>query len=184
VIREYTQRILEEIQYILETLDEQQVNQLADIILNARYIVVSGAGRVGLACQGFAMRLSHLGKQAFTLGDSTVPAIGKGDLLLVCSGSGETQTIYDIALSGKNSGAYLALITARPDSRIGRLADFNVYVRAPSKVQPLDNFASIQPMTTLNEQCLQIFFDALVLVLMEKSGQCNQDLWQRHSILE
>ena len=46
-------------------------------------IVCTGAGRVGLAMRGFAMRLNHLGIDAHVLGETIVPHTGPGDLLIV-----------------------------------------------------------------------------------------------------
>jgi 6-phospho-3-hexuloisomerase len=130
------------------------------------------------------MRLGHLGLRAYTVGDSTVPSIGTGDLFLVASGSGETQTIYDLVVRAKENGAAIALVTGNPGSRMGKLADVIVVLKAPSKTKPIDGFQSVQPMTTLNEQCLGIFFDALVLCLMEVMGETHDTMWKRHSNLE
>jgi hypothetical protein len=49
------------------------------------------------------------------------------------------------------------------------LADTIVQIKAPSKTKPVEGFTSIQPMTTLNEQCLWLFFDAMVLEIMQKT---------------
>lgn len=70
------QSILKEIETVLLKIDDKQVDILIDEILLAKKIVVCGAGRVGMAIRGFGMRLGHLGLQAYTLGDSTVPGIG------------------------------------------------------------------------------------------------------------
>ena len=67
------------------------------------------------------MRLGHMGFKAWMVGDSTVPHIGVGDLLIVAGGSGNTQTVYDIALKAHQNGADIALITNNPNSRIGAL---------------------------------------------------------------
>jgi len=177
-------RILEELDFVLSNVDAAEIDALADEILSARTVVVVGAGRVGMAGRGFAMRLGHLGLRAYALGDSTLPSIGPGDLLLIASGSGETQTILDIALIGKRNGARLGLITGRRDSRIGRLADVFIEMRVPTKAGAVQGFSTIQPMTTLNEQALQILFDAMVLRLMTKTGETEETMWNRHSNLE
>lgn len=182
--KNYIERILEEIRTVLGSVDDAQVGELVKEIKQANTIVACGAGRVGMATAGFAMRLGHLGFRAYTIGDTTVPSIGEGDLLLVSSGSGETQTIYDLALIGKKNGARMALITGNPESRMGTLADTIVMLKAPSKVKAVDGFTSTQPMTTLNEQCLGLFFDTVVLVLMEELGQTHESMWARHSNLE
>ncbi|MBP6034003.1 MAG: 6-phospho-3-hexuloisomerase [Candidatus Moranbacteria bacterium] len=176
--------ILEEIGNVLEKIDERQINELVRGILSARKIVVCGAGRVGMATRGFGMRLGHLGLQAYTLGDAVVPSISEGDLFLVSSGSGETQTIYDLVEIAKKNGAKVSLVTGNPESRMGKLADTIVEIKAPSKTKSIEGFISIQPMTTLNEQCLGIFYDAVVLDLMEKMNETHDSMWARHSNLE
>lgn len=176
--------IIGEIEQVLSSVDELQVEKLVSAILEAENIVVCGAGRVGMAIRGFGMRLGHLGLKTHTLGDSTVPGIGKKDLFLVASGSGETQTIYDLVEIAKKNGSVVALVTGNPDSRMGNVADLVVQVKAPSKTKSIDGFVSIQPMTTLNEQCLGVFFDAVVLELMEKMGETHDTMWARHSNLE
>lgn len=170
-----------EIGVVLNIVEEENVAELVQSILKSRRVVVHGAGRVGLACKGFSMRLGHLGKEANVVGDSTIPPIGKGDLLIVASSSGETQTVLDVALQGKKSGAHVAVITAMPDSRIAKLADSLVVLKAPTKFGPMEGVNSIQPMASLFEQCLQVFFDIMVLLLMEETRQSHDDLWARHS---
>jgi len=182
--KDHISKILEEIDFVLGKIDIGQTERLAQAVLNAQTIVACGAGRVGMAVRGFTMRLGHLGLRAFTLGDSVVPAIGQDDLFLVASGSGETQTIYDLVTLAKDRGARIALVTANPESRMGKLADIVVVIPAPSKTKPIDGFRSIQPMTTLNEQCLGIFFDAIVLRLMLETGEMHETMWSRHSNLE
>ena len=176
--------ILQEIKTVLSQIDEKQVEILMDEILKAEKIVVCGAGRVGMAIRGFGMRLGHLGLQAYTLGDSTVPGIGEGDLLIVASGSGETQTIFDLVSIAKKNKSSIVAITGNPESRIGLLADSFVKITAPSKTKAVDNFISVQPMTTLNEQCLGLFFDAVCMKLMERMGETHDTMWARHSNLE
>ena len=130
------------------------------------------------------MRLAQLGFRGYALNEPTTPAIGPGDLLILASGSGETQTIYDVAVLGKQAGAKLALITARPDSRIGQLADLIVRFSVPTKLGTEPGLRSIQPMTTVSDQSLLVLYDIVVLLLMEASRQTSDDLWHRHRNLE
>jgi len=183
-IGDYSEVILGEIARVFKYSDFSNSPQLIDDISNAQKIVLAGAGRVGYATRGFAMRLGHLGFNAYMLGDATVPSIGQGDLLIASSGSGETQTIYDVVKIAKDNKARIGLVTGNLDSRMGKLADTVILLRAPSKTKPLEDFISVQPMTTLNEQALGIFYDSLVLELMGRTGETHDSMWYRHSNLE
>lgn len=184
MIHSNLQNILKEIEIVVSKVDQAECDSMITSILNSEKIVWVWAWKVGMATKWFIMRLWHFGHNAWFLGDTTVPHVWKWDLLLVVSGSGETQTIYDLLVIGKNNWATIALVTGNPDSRMGKLADIILKVTAPSKTKEVDGFKSIQPMTTLNEQSLQILFDALVLEIMEKSGETHDTMWARHSNLE
>ena len=176
--------VMQEIEAVLKKVEQSSVEKLIAALRGGRRVVTIGAGRVGLATKGFAMRLGHLGLAAYALGDMTVPSLGvKGDVVLVASGSGETASIAFLAETAKKAGATVVLLTANPKSRMGKVADIIVQIPAPSK-QSSGAIRSKQPMTTLNEQCLHVFFDALVLVLMKEMGETGATMAARHSNLE
>ena len=85
--------------------------------------IVAGAGRSGLVARAFAMRLRHLGVEAFVVGETITPALQKGDTLVAFSGSGETNSIVDYCEMVREIGGRIGLITATPTSRIGQIAD-------------------------------------------------------------
>tara|TARA_B100001059_G_scaffold236535_1_gene287602 strand:+ start:4185 stop:4733 length:549 start_codon:yes stop_codon:yes gene_type:complete len=176
--------VLNEIDSVLSKVNNLEIEELINLISVSNTIVTLGAGRVGMAIKGFAMRLGHLGFSAYHIGDTTVPSIGKKDLLIVASGSGETQSIYDLVKIAKNNDASIMLITGNLESRIAKLADKRLLVNAPSKTKKVDGLKSIQPMTTLNEQCIGILFDTIVLEIMKITGETHQTMWNRHSNLE
>jgi 6-phospho-3-hexuloisomerase len=184
MIKKNIKKILNEIESVFTNIDEDQVQMMIDEIVKARKIIGLGAGRVGMSTRAFLMRLGHLDFQAYMIGDTTVPSISNRDLLLVSSGSGETQTIYDLTIIAKSNGARIVAVTGNQNSRIGKLADHVVVIDAPSKTKQVDGITSIQPMTTLNEQCLLIFFDAVVLELMNMLKESHDSMWKRHSNLE
>jgi 6-phospho-3-hexuloisomerase len=182
--KKYIRKMLSEIDYVLSNVDENQLNSVIDLIMSSNNIVTLGAGRMGLVCRSFSMRLAHLGLRAFNINDSVVPSIGENDLLFVCSGSGSTQTIYDLALIAKKHKAKIALVTINPKSKIGKLTKNIIELKAPLIVRNHPGFGTIQPMTSLNEQCLFILCDSLILSLMEKMGETHETMKKRHSILE
>jgi len=177
-------QVLDELSVVLSQVDEREVDQLAEAIVNARRIVTTGAGRMGMMARAFAMRLSHLNLQAYHISDCNTPRVGKGDLLLVCSGSGETKTIVSLATVAKSYGTQIGLVTARRASTIQEISDVSVFLPAATKIQEDQGFLSIQPMTSLTEQSCLMFLDILVLILMDRLQQTHEMLKSRHSILE
>jgi len=177
--------VLEEIDSCLNSSDYSELAEFVSSIATANQIVCYGAGRVGLAMKGFAKRLGHLGKTSYFLEDSTLPALGRGDLLIIGSGSGSTKSVLTIAQVASRHSIKIILITANRNSEIGNLATSTILLNAPTK-QPRSGvyLESKQPMTTLFEQALFIFCDALVLNLMQVLGQTSTSMKERHNVLE
>ena len=146
---------------------------------------MAGLGRSGVAVKAFAMRLMHMGLPVYVVGEIVTPAIQKGDLLVVGSGSGETGSLTIMAKKVKDIGAELALVTIFPQSTIGKLADAIVKIPAPTpKVATESGFKSIQPMGSLFEQSLLLLFDSLILRLMETKKENSENMMKRHANLE
>ena len=175
--------VQEEIAQALNSVDEGEVEALIQALLRARRIFVIGTGRVGLGAQAFAMRLMHLGLTAYWIGDAITPAVGPGDLWLACSGSGETAVIRALTQLAAQRGAEVATITRQPQATIGRLASTVVRLMPEEDARhrlPM----SVQPMTTQFEQSLALLLDAVVLLIMERLGQTDAMIRQRHFNLE
>ena len=147
-------------------------------------VICIGAGRVGLAMRGFAMRLGHLGIEAYFLGDTTVPHTGQGDLMLVGSGSGSTISILKMVEVAYEKGLRIGLITATANSPMGEIATSKVVLKTPFKNSMNDPQTSVQPMTTLFEQTLSVFLDATVLDLMVKFNETSETMLMRHNVIE
>lgn len=177
--------ILQELHAVLAAVEPATSEGLYQAVRKARRIFIAGVGRSGLVARAFAQRLSHLGLDARAYDEITLPRIGKGDLLVAASGSGETpSTLLKVRLA-RRAGAGVALVTARPKSSIGRLSRIVVHIPAPSRVwrdQAL--VGSVQPGRSLFEQALLVYLDAVVLRLMEEMGLEDDDVMARHSNLD
>jgi len=183
------------IRAIANSISDEDVEKFIAEILNARRIYVMGAGRSGLVAKAFAMRLMHLGMHAYVIGETITPALNRGDLMVVFSGSGKTKTVADIAETGKEIGAHICLITANADSRIGRIADCMVIIEqyrddvkddaAEFEIrQMLGDHKSFAPLGTLFETASMIFADAVISRLMEITQTDETALKNRHANIE
>jgi len=183
------------IRTIANSISDDDVEKLIAEILKARRIYVMGAGRSGLVAKAFAMRLMHLGFQAFVVGETITPALNAGDVIVVFSGSGRTKTVADIAETGKEIGAHICLITANADSRIGKIAECIVIIEQHRDDveddavefeirQMMGEHKSFAPLGTLFETVSMIFGDAVISRLMEITKTDETTLKNRHVNLE
>ena len=121
--REYAEIVCRELQAALSAIDTEATEKFADLLLGADEIFCAGAGRSGFQIRGFAMRLMHMGRKSYMVGETCTPNITDKGLLVVCSGSGTTKSLVNHAMKAKEVGAKVALITINPESTIGKLAD-------------------------------------------------------------
>ena len=183
------------IRAIANKISDDDVEKFLSELLNARRVYVIGAGRSGLVAKAFAMRLMHLGLHAYVVGETITPALNKGDVIVIFSGSGRTKTVADIAETAKDIGAHICLITSNADSRIGKIADCNVIIEHHRDEveddaveyeirQMMGDHKSFAPLGTLFETASMIFGDAVISRLMEITKTDENALKNRHTNIE
>lgn len=163
---------------IFKTIPEDDIDMLILLlnkVLNTGNIIGLGAGRMGYSLRSFIMRLSHVGFEAFMIGDTTLPRVTKSDLVIVNSSTGNTPSIALYAEQAKVAGAKIALITSTKESRISKLSDLTV------EYSVIDNH---QLMKTVHEQFSLLFFDYIVHRLVVEGKMDVQTIERNHSILE
>ncbi len=182
-----------------ERLNPNQVEAMIDTLVGVyeangkKRILVMGAGRSGLVGRAFAMRLLHLGYNAYVLGDTIVPSIGKGDVVIAISGSGRTKLIVTAAEAAKQVGAKVVAITSYPDSPLGRLADVVVEIPGRTKMAEEEDYFARQilgiheplaPLGTLFEDTAMAFLDGVTVELMHRLNKTEEDLRRIHANIE
>ncbi|MCQ4086048.1 6-phospho-3-hexuloisomerase [Saccharibacillus sp. JS10] len=180
----YAAIVAAELTEAVRGIDSAEAEKFAEVLSNAGQIFTAGAGRSGLMGKALAMRLMHSGSDAYVVGETTTPGIGAGDVLVIASGSGETRTLIPMAEKAKQLGAEVAVVTLNPDSTLGKLATMVVRLPGASKSRENDHYETIQPMGSLFEQTLLLFFDAAVLRLMQRRGLDSQKMYGKHANLE
>lgn len=175
--------IAQELQAAVAQISRQETAAAIDKLLSVKRIFVAGAGRSGLMGRAFAMRLMHSGLEAYVVGETVTPGIDASDALVIGSGSGETKTLVAMAEKAKSLGAAVIAVTIKPESTIGRLADLVVQLPGVSKEQA-DSAATVQPMGSLYEQTLLVWYDSVVLGLMTERGLDTAKMYGKHANLE
>jgi len=184
----------------IRLIDDNEVDKMVNVLIEAyknrgrrRKILVMGAGRSGLVGRAFAMRLMHLGYNAYVLGDTIVPRIGEGDIVVAISGSGRTKLIITAAEAAKAVGATLIALTTYPESPLGKLADIVVRIPGRTKIAKEEDYFARQilgiheplaPLGTLFEDTCMVFLDALIVELMHRLGKKEEEIRLRHANIE
>ncbi|MBR5340619.1 MAG: SIS domain-containing protein [Erysipelotrichaceae bacterium] len=176
--------ILSECKEILSKVDPKETEELIELLCSSRRVFFVGVGRVLLSLEAMAKRLAHLGIETHVVGDINEPAMNEEDLLIVGSGSGESIIPVAIAKKAKEIGGKIVHIGSNPDSTIAKLADLQVRIPAATKLHLPDEYISKQPLTSLFEQCLMIYGDALAALIIRKKGIDVKSLWDTHANLE
>ncbi|MGG5372714.1 6-phospho-3-hexuloisomerase [Enterococcus sp. AZ196] len=178
------QKIINEIAATLDHIEVEEVAQLVTAIEKAERVFFVGVGRVLLSLEGIAKRLAHLGIQTVVVGQITEPAITKKDLLIVGSGSGESSFPLAIAKKAKSFDATVAHIGSNANSSMKAYTDIFVRIPVQTKLALPGEIPSIQPMTSLFEQCLLLLGDSIALMMVEEKEIDMHSLWQYHANLE
>jgi len=188
--------LLKAINVNLDSVDPKQVEDFTNALTSAnrerRTIGVVGAGRSGLVAKAFAMRLMHLGFNVFVIGETITPAIGKDDVLLAVSGSGDTALTVSSAQVAKHVGAKVISVTSFPSSSLAELSDIVLVVPGRIQKAETDDYFSRQllgiheplaPLGTLFELSASILMDSIVVELMKSLKIGENDMRNRHSTI-
>ncbi|WP_010652220.1 6-phospho-3-hexuloisomerase [Oceanobacillus massiliensis] len=179
----YTKGILAELSRTIERMDDTEAEKLVDGMQRANKIFVAGSGRSGLMAKAFAMRMMHVGLDPYVVGETITPNLEADDMLIIGSGSGETKSLLSMTEKANSIGATIALVTTNPTSAIAQLAAITIEIPAQAKAEGTSG-KSIQPMGSLFEQTMLLFYDALILRFMENKGLDSNKMYGKHANLE
>jgi|Deesub1362A_J573_1020465.scaffolds.fasta_scaffold00549_4 6-phospho-3-hexuloisomerase len=182
------QKICESVASLEKMTDIEAVAKFLDALhqidVQDKHVYVFGVGRSGNVGRSFVTRLTNMGYHAHFIGEPSTPAMRGGDALVVISGSGETPDIINRAKTSKDLGAVVFGVTSKPESSLGKIADYLLYVPGRTKADedyPVleDSYENGQlrgfitpltPMGTLFEINAGIALDALIPELAYRKG--------------
>ena len=175
---EYIQRKIKD---ILQKVSQKEIEEIKQLFFNAHHIFVYGAGRSGLVARAFAIRLVHLGYQAFVIGETITVPVQQDDLVVIVSGSGETIPAVMTAEIAHNLGAQVISVTGKKDSDIAHYADITLFISANCNEKERKRYA---PLGTLFEASVWILLDGLIADLLHSKKETEESMRRRHATLE
>jgi arabinose-5-phosphate isomerase len=154
---------------LAETLSEPFGEAVETLFAAPGRIVCTGIGKSGHVARKVAATLASTGSAAIFVHASEAShgdlgMIGKGDVILALSKTGETQELADILAYAKRFAIPLIAMTAAPKSALGRAAD--VVLRLPDAPEATSEVGAPTTSTTLQ----MALGDALAVALLERRG--------------
>lgn len=174
--------ILNKISSVLKATDDGLVDKIVSTIDKAGRIFVTGAGRSGLVSRFFAMRLMHAGYKVYMVGEIVTPSIQNGDLFVVISGSGGTETLLPLVKKAKSVGAQIAVVSMKGKSPMAELADLVCQIGSGDE----NSFGIVKgmPMGTVFELSTLVFLEAIVSKIVHDKGLTEEGMRAIHANLE
>ena len=169
--------LLKKIDEAVCSIDEKKQNEFIDAILSARTVFIYGSGRSGLVGQLFAVRLVQIGLDVHFVGDMTTPIIGKEDLTILVSNTGETMSAVQTANIARRIGSKVVSVTGNSTSKLAHASNLVIEVKHENRDDKV-----YAPLGTVFEDAVSIFFDSIVPCIMEKKGITENDMRKRHAI--
>ena len=176
--------VLSEISSALSKVNEGDIDDLVEMVRTSERVFFSGVGRVKLSLEAIAKRWYHLNIETVVVGQITEPPIGKNDLLIVGSGSGESIIPLSIAKIAKSFDAKIVHIGSNENSSMNKYSDLFIRIPTSTKLKVEGEIKSKQPMTSLFDHSLLIMGDIISMQLIELDSNNKGDLRLRHANLE
>jgi 3-hexulose-6-phosphate synthase/6-phospho-3-hexuloisomerase len=174
------QFIMNKIAGVLSATDRTYDGKLTRLLDRSSRIFIAGAGRSGLIAKFFSMRLMHGGYEVYVVGEIVTPSISRGDLLIVISGSGETETMMAFTKRAKEQGATIALISTKSSSSIGDLSDVVFQIGSPEQYRKVVGM----PMGTTFELSTLLLLEATISHVIHTKKIPEEQMRIRHANLE
>ena len=167
------------VQTLIERLDDRFAKAV-DLLFNCKgKVVVSGMGKSGLVGQKIAATMASTGTPAFFLhpaegihGD--LGMLGRRDVLIAISNSGETQEILQLLPHVERMGISVVAMTGRLTSALAKHSAVALDVSVSEEACPM----GLAP--TASTTATMAMGDALAVALLQKRGFKEDDFAQFH----
>jgi arabinose-5-phosphate isomerase len=164
---------------LIARLDERFLAAVTLILGCEGRVIVSGIGKSGHVARKIASTLSSTGTRAYFVHSAEAShgdlgMVGRGDVFIAISNSGETAELVEILPLVKRLGARLIAITGKPGSTLAREADVNLDAGVAEEACPLN----LAP--TASTTAALALGDALAVALLDARGFSAADFALHH----
>ena len=134
-----------------QTMDEEQIQKIADMLDKCSRVIIYGVGSSGLAAREFQLRFMRVGLDVDVITDTHMmkmsSALLNSDCLVIAmSLSGRTKEITECIRSAKKNGATVVFFTANPEVEVAKRCDEVVRL---AYLKNLDSGTKISPQFSI-----------------------------------
>lgn len=183
-----------EISPVMDALNQDQLEAAVKTICSAKHIFLTGMGRTGYMMRALAMRLMQLGLSAYMIGDTNTPSASAGDLLVIGSGSGETESLKGYTAKAKQRGVPVLVLTGHKTSTLAQLADLLVVIPVNDevlkdgggvvRVHDTGNHGDKMLLGSRLELCMLLAGEILTMMIFRHLGVEETDMMRRHAYFD
>jgi arabinose-5-phosphate isomerase len=162
-----------------DQLNDSFSNLCEDVLEMNGKLILMGIGKSGHVSQKVAATLSSTGTPSFFIhpteaAHGDMGMIGKEDIILMFSNSGETQEIISILPALKRVSRKLIAVTSNGTSSIAKASDNHIEIKTSEEACTLD----LAP--TSSTTAAMAFGDALAVTLLQAKGFTKDDFAKSH----
>ncbi len=161
-IARYAEKIGAELSHTQQLLDHDTVRGVAEALMNAGWVLVTGIAGSTSPAIGFDYRLSRIGVHSKVICDGYTLAIHaacltRGDILLAVSFSGTTKDILAAARVAKKNGATVVSLTNFIHAPLVDLADLSLFSATDRNPMSCEVFSNISSNFVLDVVFLELY---------------------------
>ena len=134
-----------------QSMDEEQIRKIADMLDSCSKVVIYGVGSSGLAAREFQLRFMRVGLDVDVITDThmmkmSAALVNSGCLVIAMSLSGKTKEVADSIREAKKNGATVVFFTANPEVEVAKQCDEVVRL---AYLKNLDSGTKISPQFSI-----------------------------------
>lgn len=132
ILDKFIEELLNQLQDNIRKIDKKQIENVLKALQNAKRVITVGMGRSAVVARDLAIRLLQAGFNVISIREDLIGLIpmikGEEDVVVAISGSGETEEVINICKVARERGAKIVAVTSFPDSTLGKLSDYVLYI--------------------------------------------------------
>lgn len=180
-------QLLSELGERTDRVDAASIAAACELIAGAGRIAGHAGGRERMQIAAFILRLHQIGLRSAMQGETTMPRLGRGDLMICAAATGYQPTVGTLMAGAREAGADILFITGRADAPLADLASQVLVipeaVRGEATGAEGDRRLPL-PEGTLFEGVLFLLFEVMLLDLRARLGVPLDLIEARRSNLE